>query len=331
MLNIDFLDTEIGKQVFEQGKIVQSQKILIDFLKLRFKDIPYNVLKMIQDIGSLDILIKISKDAFICSNLDIFNKKLLDTLSQTKWKKASKKIIAKKRGTDEAFYGLMKVSGRAVLKLIGFDHEEAEKYFFKAVVLKEKRLEPDIEGIPIFEKENQRVFLEFQSYSHEYIRYNIASKILTACSQEKYPNEVCAAIIYTEQEFQKAALPINAFSDQIGNSLTSQIKEIVLTDYTLTQLMEIDPRLVILAPFTVPQKTPNSALTSYGRIWKKGINKAFEENEQKEATDVLGLFLLNRFRNITREEIKAMLDFDILDTVAGKGRMKRRRLRRRQK
>ena len=32
----------------------------------------------------------------------------------------------------------------------------------------------------------------------------------------------------------------------------------------------------------------------------------------------MSLFVLNRFRNITREGIKAMLDFDILDTVAGR-------------
>ena len=232
-----------------------------------------------------------------------FNKTLINTLSQKKLKKASKKKIAKKRGTDEAFFGLMKVSGKAVLKLIGLDHFEAEKYIFKAVVLKEKRLEPDMEGIPVFEKENQKVFLEFQSYRHNFIRYNLAAKVLTACAQEKHPNEVLAAIIYTEAEFKKAALQVNAFSEQIGSKLTSQIKEIILTDYTLSQLIEIDPKLVIMAPFTVPKKTPIARLSSYGRQWKKEVNSAFHVNEQKDAVDVLGLFLLNRFRKLTREEI----------------------------
>ncbi|KPA16696.1 hypothetical protein MHK_003086, partial [Candidatus Magnetomorum sp. HK-1] len=37
-----------------------------------------------------------------------------------------------------------------------------------------------------------------------------------------------------------------------------------------------------------------------------------------DAINVMSLFILNRFRAITREGIKAMLDFDILDTVAGK-------------
>jgi len=51
-----------------------------------------------------------------------------------------------------------------------------------------------------------------------------------------------------------------------------QIKELVLTDYTLDELLSIDPRLIILAPFTVPADIPTAALTSYGRKWKKTIS-----------------------------------------------------------
>ena len=41
----------------------------------------------------------------------------------------------------------MGISGAAVLKLIGFDIEDSNNYRFKAIVLKDKRLEPDIEGM----------------------------------------------------------------------------------------------------------------------------------------------------------------------------------------
>ncbi|MDM8523588.1 hypothetical protein QUF80_09480 [Desulfococcaceae bacterium HSG8] len=37
-----------------------------------------------------------------------------------------------------------------------------------------------------------------------------------------------------------------------------------------------------------------------------------------DALNVMGLFVLNRFRDITREEVITMLDFDLMDTVAGK-------------
>ena len=63
---------------------------------------------------------------------------------------------------------------------------------------------------------------------------------------------------------------------------------------------------------------PLSTLTAYGRQWKKTIDTAYSLTDLNDAINVMSLFLLNRFRNITREGIKAMLDFDILDTVAGR-------------
>jgi hypothetical protein len=36
------------------------------------------------------------------------------------------------------------------------------------------------------------------------------------------------------------------------------------------------------------------------------------------ALNVMGLFILNRFRDITREEVIAMLNFDLMDTIAGR-------------
>jgi hypothetical protein len=42
----------------------------------------------------------------------------------------------------------------AVLKLLGIAPDEAEEYIFRAVVLKETRLEPDTEGIPLRDRKN---------------------------------------------------------------------------------------------------------------------------------------------------------------------------------
>ncbi|MCK5521880.1 MAG: hypothetical protein KAI83_01985, partial [Thiomargarita sp.] len=42
------------------------------------------------------------------------------------------------------------------------------------------------------------------------------------------------------------------------------------------------------------------------------------EQKHEEVLSVLGLFILNRFRKITYEEVIAMLKFDLMDTVAGK-------------
>ena len=42
------------------------------------------------------------------------------------------------------------------------------------------------------------------------------------------------------------------------------------------------------------------------------------EQKHEEILSVLGLLILNRFREITYEEVIAMLKFDLMDTVAGR-------------
>jgi hypothetical protein len=315
MLYIDFIDTETGKQVFEEGKIIEAQNGIIDIIQLRFNNIPKNNIQTIKEIASLQILSRLRQYAVTCQSRDEFIKHLVQHIPEQKWRKQSKKA---RRGTDEAFFGLMKVSGHAVLKLIGINPDDAQHYLFKSIVLKEKKLEPDIIGYPVLESNEQKVFIEFQAYEHPFIKYNIVSKALMACAQDNDKGNVLAVVIYTEQKYKDAALSINVFGKPTDEVLDHQIKELILTNYTLDELLVIDSRLIILAPFTVPTDTPLSTLTAYGRQWKKTIHTVYNTKDQNDAINVMSLFFLNRFRNITREEIKAMLDFDILDTVAGR-------------
>jgi len=90
---------------------------------------------------------------------------------------------AQTRGTDESFLRLMGIGGPAVLKLPGVAPEEAEKYTFRSVVLKDKRMEPDTEGIPILEGQGKRVYIEFQGYANKFIRYRLVSRIMLACAR----------------------------------------------------------------------------------------------------------------------------------------------------
>jgi hypothetical protein len=236
-------------------------------------------------------------------------------MPKKRWKKQSKKM---KRGTDEAFFGLMRVSGTAILKLIGIDPLDAVNYSFKSIVLKEKKLEPDTVGYPVLENNSQKVYIEFQAYEYPFIKYNLVAKALMASAQDKEKGKVLPVIIYTEQRYKDAALSIHAFGQSAEEELDHQIKELLLTDYTLEELLAIDPKLIVLAPFTVPTNIPSTTLTAYGREWKKTINTVYDMTHLRDAINVMSLFILNRFRDITREGIKAMLDFDMLDTVAGK-------------
>ncbi len=149
----------------------------------------------------------------------------------------------KKRGSDEPFYLLMGIGGAAVLKLMGVPSEEAEQYRFRSVVLKEKRLEPDIEGLPVLEGEGKRVLLEFQGYEDNFIRYRLFAKIMMSCALEQYQGKVLGGIIYTEEAFRNASLSISAFDEGADCRLDGCISEVVLTEYTESQLKEIDPKL----------------------------------------------------------------------------------------
>jgi len=67
----------------------------------------------------------------------------------------------KSRGTDSPFYQLMTIMGDAMLKLIGV--QSNNEYQPRAIVLKEKRLYPDIVAFPK-NKDREIVMIEFQGY-----------------------------------------------------------------------------------------------------------------------------------------------------------------------
>jgi len=48
------------------------------------------------------------------------------------------------------------------------------------------------------------------------------------------------------------------------------------------------------------------------------IKEVFPPKQQQSALNVLGLFVLNRFRKVSYEEVIAMLNFDLMDTLAGR-------------
>ncbi len=110
---------------------------------------------------------------------------------------------AETHGTDEPFLRLMGIGGPAVLKLLGIAPEEAEEYTFRSVVLKDRRMELDTEGIPILEGQGKRVYIEFQGYTDKFIRDRLVSRIMVACAQDKYANKALGGIVYTNEAYKK--------------------------------------------------------------------------------------------------------------------------------
>ena len=91
---------------------------------------------------------------------------------------------APRRSTDETFVSLINLCGEGILKLLKIPEEQTTGYTFRPVVLKEKRLEPDVEAIPI-DLDRKRIFLEFQGYKDPYIRYRLCAEALWTCAHEK--------------------------------------------------------------------------------------------------------------------------------------------------
>ncbi|MDM8562823.1 DUF2887 domain-containing protein [Candidatus Marithioploca araucensis] len=168
--------------------------------------------------------------------------------------------------------------------------------------------------------ETGRIFIEFQGYNDPFIRHRLMAEVFWGCAGENYKGSVMAGIVYTDKKYQKAAEPLNAF-DSLEEEchLKGCLREVVLTDYTEKELEAIDPKLIILAPFTLSSKTDKTTLLAKGRKWQQALTQRLPvEQKHEEVLSVLGLFILNRFRKITYEEVIAMLKFDLMDTVAGR-------------
>ncbi|MBF0476052.1 MAG: DUF2887 domain-containing protein [Deltaproteobacteria bacterium] len=219
------------------------------------------------------------------------------------------------RGSDEAFYQLMQAAGDAVLRLVGVT--SGHPYKLRAETLKVKKVSPDIVATPLSGRDNL-VFLEFQGYADPFIRYRLLAAGLLYCTQKKHRGPFSLGIIYTRRAFRDAALPLHGLTCPGHPICQGRPKEIILEDFTEEELRDIDPRLVILAPYTMPENTPKNDLFVKVKIWGELVREVYPKEDSKNILDLLALFLLNRFRRITRKEVIAMLNFDLAQTAAGK-------------
>ncbi|MBF0550290.1 MAG: DUF2887 domain-containing protein [Deltaproteobacteria bacterium] len=218
------------------------------------------------------------------------------------------------RGSDEAFYRLIQAAGKAMLKLVGV--AAAEQYQFHAETLKTKKVSPDMVAIPE-SGAGDTVIMEFQGYHDPLIRYRMLTSVVLYCGQDKKAQRLLPAIIFTERSFANSALPLD-ISDSSGQyRVNARFKEIVLEDYTEEQLLAIDPRLVVLAPYTFPTNMDKAELSRKAHGWGDLVRKLYPPEQSAAQIDLLALFLINKFRDLTIEEVVAMLNFDLADTVAG--------------
>jgi len=218
-------------------------------------------------------------------------------------------------GTDEAFYDLMQLSGSAILKLIGFDPIIAESYQFRAIELKQKQVQkPDIEAIPALEGQNKHALIEFQGYRDPLIRCRALRNLALAATSVTNGKPIISIIIYTTNNIKKAA---KSLSELMPDITQNPIREYILTDYSEEQLLNIDPRLVLLIPFTVPIHLDKAALKQRNLEWTKQIRSIYTDAQEQEiALNIFGLLLLNRFRTLQEQEVLDMLNIDLMESRA---------------
>ncbi|MBF0526125.1 MAG: DUF2887 domain-containing protein [Deltaproteobacteria bacterium] len=219
------------------------------------------------------------------------------------------------RGSDETFYRLMQTSGDAVLRLLGVT--SGYPYKVQAETLKAKNVSPDIVAIPATRR-GDLVFLEFQGYRDPFIRHRLAETALLYCRQKNYRGPYILAIIYTEQAWFKAALPLKAVNSAGHLTFQGWPHEIILENLQEEALLAADLRLAVLAPYTVPKNISEDNLAIKARAWGNLVRQVYPEEHSTEILDLLIMFLMNRFRKITRKGFRAMLNFDLTDTVAGR-------------
>ncbi len=89
------------------------------------------------------------------------------------------------------------------------------------------------------------------------------------------------------------------------------------SDYSEAELLAADPRLVVLAPFTVSPKLEKNALKRKIAQWRIQIDACYPATEElNEAVNIIGLLLLHRFRDLNHQEIIDMLNLDLMQSRA---------------
>ncbi len=123
---------------------------------------------------------------------------------------------------------------------------------------------------------------------------------------------------YTEKSYQTAALALDKLITSLARE-NNVIQEIVLTDYSEAELLAADPRLIVLAPFTVSPKLDKLLLKQKVVQWCHQIDEFYSATEElSEALNIMGLLLLNRFRDLSHQEIINMLNLDLMQSRAGR-------------
>ncbi|MEN8217611.1 MAG: hypothetical protein ABFS56_14830 [Pseudomonadota bacterium] len=114
-------------------------------------------------------------------------------------------------------------------------------------------------------------------------------------------SSIKAGIVYTDKKYKSSALSLNTFKGVKDCRVDGCFQELVLTDYTVQQLLDIDPKLIVLAPFTLATTTKKESVLSKGREWGDEVTQVFPPKQQQSALNASLPVFKNAEKSLVKE------------------------------
>jgi predicted transposase YdaD len=208
--------------------------------------------------------------------------------------------------TDPLFYELFRFSPESLLELIQLD--VPGPYRFESITVKntEKRFDGYFENV---DGTGPDIFLEIQGYRDHNIYWRLFREICAFHELRKDHRPFAAVVLFIDASLDPGDPPLNPAPPNllIRRDLVECLKNI----------RDNATPLVVLKPLALEDKTD---LPEAVDQWKAGIDAmALPEDRKKTLTELLEYAILQRFKTITLEEIRKMIELTPLEeTVAVK-------------
>jgi predicted transposase YdaD len=208
--------------------------------------------------------------------------------------------------TDELFYELFRFSPESLLQLIQLDIQGP--YRFESVTVKstEKRFDGYFKNIG---DAGPDIFLEIQGYRDHNIYWRLFREICAFHEQRKDHRPFAAVVLFIDARLDPGNPPLNPAPphQMIRRNLVECLKSIQVNATPL----------VVLKPLTLEDKADLSEAVGQ---WTAGIDAmGLPEDRKKTLTELLEYAILQRFKTITLEEIRKMIELTpIEESVAFK-------------
>ena len=208
--------------------------------------------------------------------------------------------------TDSLFYELFKADPRSLFELVRLDVEG--EYSFESITVKRTEKRPD----GFFRRTDgsgPNIFLEVQGWDDPMIYWRSVREVCTWYEQTGSPEPFVLIILFTDKKYDPGKRPFATLRPHRFMRTTLSA--------CLRKLGEKAGVLAVLKPFGLSHMQKLSRAVPE---WKAEIDSAeLPEYKKKEVTELLVYAILQRFPDLTRKEIRKMLELTPLEkTAAGK-------------